>query len=259
MKPTAPAIPKFAFQMEQGDTLRHEVGSTALASRKIYIPHADGSRTAIILFSRVDSEKLTELRAQNKVDSAEKTAKALGKFLEARGGSKVQIYRLMNAVRKDALHDAKVAPMLRSIHEEYARMNPPSANASRARAASAPESSKKHSPTRKIKEIQQKYFDAPKQIAPSLFANSFEKSIKLGQTLRMTEETIKQLETPAQREEPRATALPKPTKPLPVPPQRPLKSGAGKPLPQIPGQSVPATPKSVAIDPNTSKKLDPAG
>lgn len=252
MKPTAPAIPKFGFQMEEREHLTIDTASTVLASRKIYIPHADGSRTAMVLFTRVDSKNLTALRAQNKIDSAEKTAKALGKFLEARGASKIQVYQLMNAVRKQELHDSEVSPMLRAITEEVTRMNATSADASRPRAASAPELRNKHSPAQKIKEIQQKYFAAPKQISASLFANAFTNSIKLGQMLRMNEETIKQLGTPAQRDDPSAATSSKPGKPLPVPPSRPLRSGAGKPLPQIPVRSPPTTPKPVTTDVDTS-------
>lgn len=232
MKTAGPAIPKFAIQLEANEHLKHSRDDPVLASKKIHIHHADGSLTAVTLFLRVPAKDLSRLRAENKVDSAEKTAAALMKFMQTRGLSTVQINKVMDLMRKQSLADAKVTPMLRSVNARSVR-NPPSVK-------------------QKFREFSERYFDAPQQISSTLFSDSFDHAIKKGQMLRVTENTVDYLKANAPGAKLQASPQ-QPKKLPPLPPTRALKAGAGKPLPPTPQRK----PAATGAAGNTASTLQP--
>ncbi len=240
MKPTTSGIPKFAFQLEANERLNVTTGDQVLASKKIRIPHVDGSSSKVTLFMRVPAKDLVQRRAANQIDSAEKTAKAVEKLLKARGLSALQVHAVMNMARKEALNEAKVVPMLHAIHAQT--MNPDTTFVAQSHHAPSTKSAPSvnqavHNP---IKHLQEKYLNAPDTISASLFAHSFADAMASGKMMRMTEAAISHLESAAKPAQPQALK-PQGKKPLPVPPPRPLKSGAGKPLPPIPQPKASAT------------------
>ncbi len=252
MKTTGPAIPKFAIQLEANEHLKHSRDDPVLASKKIHIHHADGSLTAVTLFLRVPAKDLARLRAENKVDSAEKTTAALAKFLKARGLSTVQINKVMDLMRKQGLADAKVTPMLRSMHERSVGMNREMSLEALPSAEAGSELRNPPSVKQKFRDFRERYFDAPQQISATLFSDSFDRAMSKGQMLRVTENTVDYLNANAPNAKLQASRQ-QSKKPLPVPPPRALKAGAGKPLPPTP-QRKPAAPVAAG---STASTLPP--
>ncbi len=252
MKTAGPAIPKFAIQLEASEHLKHSRDDPVLASKKIHIHHADGSMTAVTLFLRVPAKDLPRLRAGNKVDPAEKTAAALAKFLQTRGLSAVQINKVMDLMRKQGLADAKVTPMLRSMHARSVGTRQEMNSESLLAAESGRERGNTHFVKQKFRDFRERYFDAPQQISAALFSDSFAQAINKGHMLRVTEKTVDYLDANTPSSKLRASRQ-QSNKPLPVPPPRAPKAGAGKPLPPTPQRK----PAATGAAGNTASTLPP--